>query len=106
MEQGSAERTWQFPEDASGLIPMVQAFRDSIQVGQEPETSGAEGLRDLEVVLKAYESMEQGVSLCCQCSLWEPAARYHNLSRAWCGTTRNGGQVRLQKLELTRTGNV
>jgi predicted dehydrogenase len=63
MEQGSAERTWQFPEDASGLIPMVQAFRDSIQVGQEPETSGAEGLRDLEVVLKAYESMDQGVSL-------------------------------------------
>jgi predicted dehydrogenase len=63
MEQGSTERTWQFPEDASGLIPMVQAFRDSIQLGQEPETSGAEGLRDLEVVLKAYESMEQGVSL-------------------------------------------
>jgi predicted dehydrogenase len=63
MEQGSAERILQCPEDASGLIPMVQAFRDSTQVGQEPETSGAEGLRDLEVVLKAYESMEQGVSL-------------------------------------------
>jgi predicted dehydrogenase len=63
MEQGSAERILQCPEDASGLSLMVQAFRDSIQVGQEPETSGAEGLRDLEVVLKAYESMDQGVSL-------------------------------------------
>ena len=49
--------------DASGLIPMVQAFRDSIRAGQEPEMSGAEGLRDLGVVLKAYESMAQGVSL-------------------------------------------
>ena len=41
----------------------VQAFRDSIRTGQEPEMSGAEGLRDLGVVLKAYESMAQGVSL-------------------------------------------
>ena len=63
LEQGSAEQTWQCADDASGLIPMVQAFRDSIRTGQEPEMSGAEGLRDLEVVLKAYESMAQGVSL-------------------------------------------
>ena len=45
------------------LIRMVQAFRDSIRTGQAPEMSGAEGLRDLAVVLKAYESMAQGVSL-------------------------------------------
>jgi predicted dehydrogenase len=63
LAQGSAARAWQYADDASGLIPMVQAFRDSIRTGQEPEMSGAEGLRDLEVVLKAYESMEQGVSL-------------------------------------------
>jgi len=63
LEQGSTERTWQCADDASGLIPMVQAFRDSIRAGQEPEMSGAEGLRDLGVVLKAYESMAQGVSL-------------------------------------------
>jgi predicted dehydrogenase len=63
LEQGSTEQTWQCADDASGLIPMVQSFRDSIQTGQEPEMSGAEGLRDLEVVLKAYESMAQGVSL-------------------------------------------
>jgi UDP-N-acetylglucosamine 3-dehydrogenase len=69
IEQGSAEQTWQFAEDYSGLTPMVQAFRDSIRTGQEPEMSGAEGLRDLAVVLKAYESMEQGVSLPLQ---WQP----------------------------------
>jgi predicted dehydrogenase len=63
LAQGSTERTWQFADDAKGLIPMVQAFRDSIRTGQEPEMSGAEGLRDLAVVLKAYESMTQGVSL-------------------------------------------
>jgi len=63
LEQGSTERTWQCADDASGLSAMVQAFRDSIRTGQEPEMSGAEGLRDLGVVLKAYKSMEQGVSL-------------------------------------------
>jgi predicted dehydrogenase len=63
LEQGSAEQIWQCADDARGLIPMVQAFQDSIQTGQEPEMSGAEGLRDLAVVLKAYESMVQGVSL-------------------------------------------
>jgi UDP-N-acetyl-2-amino-2-deoxyglucuronate dehydrogenase len=63
LAQGSTERTWQLADDAKGLIPMVQAFRESIQMGQEPEMSGAEGLRDLAVVLKAYASMAQGVSL-------------------------------------------
>jgi len=63
LEQGSTTQTWQCADDANGLIPMVQAFRDSIRAGQAPETSGAEGFRDLEVVLKAYESMAQGVSL-------------------------------------------
>ena len=63
LEQGSAEQTWQCADDASGLIPMVQAFRNSIRTGQVPEMSGTEGLRDLAVVLKAYESMAQGVSL-------------------------------------------
>jgi predicted dehydrogenase len=63
LAQGSTERTWQLADDAKGLIPMVQAFRESLRTGQAPEMSGAEGLRDLEVVLKAYASMAQGVSL-------------------------------------------
>ena len=63
LEQGSAEQTWQHADDARGLISMVQAFQDSIRTGQEPEMAGTEGLRDLAVVLKAYESIAQGVSL-------------------------------------------
>ena len=63
LAQGSAEQTWHYADDAKGLIPMVQAFRDSLRTGQAPEMSGAEGLRDLEIVLKAYASMAQGVSL-------------------------------------------
>jgi predicted dehydrogenase len=63
IEQGSRERTVQCAADSNGLTPMVQAFRDSIREGREPEMSGVEGLRDLAVVLKAYEAMAQGVSL-------------------------------------------
>jgi len=63
LEQGTTDRTWQHADDATGLIPMAQAFRDSIWTGQEPEMSGTEGLCDLGMVLKAYESMAQGVSL-------------------------------------------
>src|SRR2546427_14916 len=36
LAQGSAERTWQCADDASGLIPMVQAFWACIRAGQEP----------------------------------------------------------------------
>jgi predicted dehydrogenase len=63
LAQGSTEQTWHYADDAKGLIPMVQAFRDSLRTGQAPEMSGAEGLRDLEIILKAYASMAQGVSL-------------------------------------------
>jgi predicted dehydrogenase len=42
---------------------MVREFRDSIVEGREPLTSGAVGIDDLSVVLKAYESIERGVSL-------------------------------------------
>jgi predicted dehydrogenase len=42
---------------------MAQEFRDSIREGREPEVSGQEGLNDLAVVLKAYESIEKGTAL-------------------------------------------
>ena len=63
LEQGSRERTIEFDEDSSGLSAMVREFRDSIREGRLPEVSGIEGLKDLALVLKAYESIEQGVSL-------------------------------------------
>jgi predicted dehydrogenase len=42
---------------------MVQEFLNSIREHRDPETSGAEGLRDLALVLQAYESIEQGVPI-------------------------------------------
>ena len=63
VDDGTSERTIQLPEDHYGLVPMVREFHDSIVAGREPQMSGADGLTDLEVVLKAYESIERGISL-------------------------------------------
>ena len=63
IDDGSEERTLQFEPDQRGLVAMVREFRDSIVEGREPLTSGAVGIEDLSVVLKAYESIEQGISL-------------------------------------------
>ena len=60
LEQDNTETIVQFDEDYRGLTPMLREFRDSIREGREPEVSGVEGLNDLAVVLKAYESMERG----------------------------------------------
>ena len=46
--------------DASGLVPMVREFHRSIREGREPAMPGREGIADLRLVLKAYESMETG----------------------------------------------
>jgi predicted dehydrogenase len=42
---------------------MLREFLSSIREGREPEMSGQEGLRDLALVLKAYESSRTGASL-------------------------------------------
>jgi predicted dehydrogenase len=39
---------------------MLREFRDAIADGREPTMSGSEGLRDLAVVLAAYESARTG----------------------------------------------
>ena len=39
---------------------MVQEFRDSIRQGRDPEITGSVGMEDLEITLKAYESMGSG----------------------------------------------
>jgi predicted dehydrogenase len=57
------ERTLRYENDLDGLVPMMREFRDSIAERREPLTSGAAGLDDLSVVLKAYESMSRGASL-------------------------------------------
>ena len=62
-ERDSTETIIEFHEDYRGLTPMVREFRDSIREGREPEVSGVDGLNDLKLVLKAYESMNLGRSL-------------------------------------------
>ena len=63
LHDGRSERTLPCPGDRHGLTTMVREFRDSIRQGRQPEMSGREGLEDLEVVVKAYQSMESGVAV-------------------------------------------
>ena len=62
-DDGREQRTVALDPDHYGLVPMVREFRSSILEGREPLTSGEEGIQALSVVLKAYESMERGVSV-------------------------------------------
>ena len=62
-DDGGEQRTLALEPDHYGLVPMIREFRSSILEGREPLTSGAAGIQALSVVLKAYESMERGVSL-------------------------------------------
>ena len=54
-------RRYSFPKDRSGIGNMVREFRDSIMEDRPPLMSGEEGLRDLKVVLRVYESAARGV---------------------------------------------
>ncbi len=63
LEQGDHSRTIEIAGPFDGLMPMVQEFINSIRESRPPEVPGSEGLGDLEVVLKAYESIEKGISL-------------------------------------------
>ena len=56
----TSEEVLDLPDEVRGLAPMVREFRQSIIEGREPAMSGAEGIADLTLVLKAYESMELG----------------------------------------------
>ena len=63
LHDGRSERTLPCPGDRHGLLTMVREFSDSIRQGRQPEMSGREGLEDLEVVIKAYQSMDTGVAV-------------------------------------------
>ena len=63
LQRGDQAEHWDFAPDNRGLPAMVQEFRDSIRQRREPEVSGAQGLRDLELTLTAYESARQGIAL-------------------------------------------
>ena len=59
VKEGKTQVT-RFPPDNRGLPAMVREFRQCILEGRDPETSGEEGIRDLELVLAIYESARSG----------------------------------------------
>lgn len=56
-------RTVNLPPARRGVRAMVREFRQAILDDRDPAMSGEEGLRDLEIVLAAYRSAEEGVSV-------------------------------------------
>jgi predicted dehydrogenase len=60
LDDGRSERRLSLAQDHYGLVPMMLEFRDCIREGREPQMSGSEGLADVALVVKAYESMETG----------------------------------------------
>ena len=60
VETSEDKRLMRFTEDRNGIGHMVSEFLASIGEGRPPLTSGEVGLRDLQVVLSAYESAERG----------------------------------------------
>jgi UDP-N-acetyl-2-amino-2-deoxyglucuronate dehydrogenase len=61
IEYGDAQETRQFNADHRGIMAMVLEFRRSIFEKSEPSMTGEDGLNDLDLVLKAYESAESGL---------------------------------------------
>ena len=58
---GDAETAMNFEGDLSGLAATVAEFHRSIVERREPMMSGRDGIADLTLALKAYESIERGL---------------------------------------------
>ena len=61
IDYGDSQETRRFKCDHQGLMSMVLEFRRSILEESEPAMTGEEGLKDLDMVLKAYESAQTGL---------------------------------------------
>ncbi len=61
IEHGDTRETRRFGDDHRGIIAMVLEFRRSILENSEPAITGEEGLNDLDLVLRVYESAESGL---------------------------------------------
>ena len=61
IEHGDTQETRVFDADHRGIMAMVLEFRRAIFERSEPAMTGEEGLNDLDLVLKAYESAETGL---------------------------------------------
>ena len=64
MDTLEHRRTESLPEGQKGLPRMMREFKDSVDRDREPSMSGLEGLKDLMVVLGAYESVNEGREVC------------------------------------------
>ncbi len=63
LEQADREETLELPSDPGGLLAMAGEFMAAVRERRPPETPGEDGMNDLAVVLKAYESMTLGVAV-------------------------------------------
>ena len=61
IEDGQSQETRQLDDNIRGIDPMVKDFIESIIENKEPPMTGEEGLEDLAMVLKAYESTQTGL---------------------------------------------
>ena len=61
IDYGNSQETRRFSGDCRGLMAMVLEFRRCILEASEPAMTGEEGLKDLAMVLKAYESARTGL---------------------------------------------
>ena len=60
LTNASGETTLELEGHPDGLAAMALEFRQSIREGRQPAMTGREAMEDLELVLKAYESMRLG----------------------------------------------
>lgn len=61
IDYGDSQETRRFDVDHQGIVAMVLEFRRCILEGSQPSMTGEEGLKDLALVLRAYESVESGL---------------------------------------------
>ena len=61
IDYGTSQETLIFEDDRRGIASMVLEFGRSILEDDDPTMTGDEGLKDLTLVLKAYESIQSGL---------------------------------------------
>jgi predicted dehydrogenase len=63
IDYGDSQETRQLDPDYRGIPQMVMEFKRSILEDSEPTMTGEEGMKDLEMVLKSYESVQDAVPI-------------------------------------------
>ena len=63
IDYGNSQESRLFDADHWGILHMVLEFRRSIMEATEPAMTGEDGLNDLDIVLKAYQSAQTGLAV-------------------------------------------